>query len=688
MTTNVKFELPRTSLGREILADPQAALEREWLVTNGIGGYACASLGGASTRRYHALLAAALQPPLGRTILLSKLEEEASLGETSFNLTVNEWKDGGATLDGLAYLDRFEQEGTLPGFVYRLGEATLTKSVWMEYGFNTTYIRYSYDGPAGAGPLGLRLRPLVNCRDYHGTTHSQQDWHYQAAPEPGIAQCWAVNAGSGAPVWRLFAFDQTVEWQPAVGQGWYWGFRYRQEEARGLEAEEDLYCIGTFRLRLEPGQSVTFAASTAMPDTVVRFYSGARERELARQQAVLEKALIPQTATTLETLASRLYLAADQFIVGRPDPAHCGQLLPDYRTVIAGYHWFGDWGRDTMISLPGLALVTGRYEEAATILRSFARFISKGMLPNRFPDNPQDLDESEYNTVDATLWYFDAVAKYLDASEDWELGRQLYPVLAGIVRWHLQGTRFNIKVAGDGLLASGAEGVQLTWMDAKIGDWVVTPRRGKPIEINALWYRACRVMENLAGRFGTADDVTLYAGLAARVAAIFERTYWSEAGGYFYDLINEFGNPDPVLRPNQVIALAVAPELVSLAKARAALGQVRRHLLTPFGLRTLSPADPGYHPTYGGGPYERDSAYHQGTIWPWLFGPLGRVIMNLEGPDELRALLRPFARHLNEAGIGQVNEIFGAEAPYPPVGCIAQAWSVAQLLEAWQLLQG
>jgi predicted glycogen debranching enzyme len=309
------------------------------------------------------------------------------------------------------------------------------------------------------------------------------------------------------------------------------------------------------------------------------------------------------------------------------------------------------------------------------------------MLPNRFPDNPQEvLPESEYNTVDATLWYFDAVEKYLKATKDWELGQELYPALADIMRWHIQGTRFNIKVdERDGLLASGAEGVQLTWMDAKVGDWVVTPRRGKPIEINALWYHACRVMTELARRFGTAEKAKEYANLAYKIAANFEEIYWYEAGGYFYDLVNEFGQPDPALRPNQIIALAIAPELFSTRQAEAALAQVRQHLLIPFGLRTLSPQDLTYRPTYGGDQFHRDSAYHQGTVWPWLLGPFGQVVLRLEGREALSEVLSPFVRQLDEAAVGQLNEVFGAEPPFSPAGCIAQAWSVAQLLETWQL---
>ncbi|HEX2914678.1 MAG TPA: amylo-alpha-1,6-glucosidase [Chloroflexia bacterium] len=680
-----EITLPVISLGREVLAGENEALEREWLVTNAIGGYASASLAGANTRRYHGLLVAAFQPPLGRTVLLGKLDETVNIAGQSFELAVNEWQSGAASLEGLRYLQQFELEGTLPVFSYRLGEATLIKKIWMEYGLNTTYIQYSYEGPESAGPLQLELRPLLNNRDYHGDTHGSPDWHFKIEAESGVEQSWTVQAWEEAPRWRLMGFGAKLNWKRFEKNGWYWNFRYRQEQARGLSAGEDMYCAGTLWAELQPGQTLTVVASTELPEVIVTLFPGSRERELKRQRSLLERAC--EVDTRLDAPGASLVLAADQFIAGRPDWARPGRLLPEYRTVIAGYHWFGDWGRDTMISLPGLTLATGRYSEAAVILRSFARFISRGMLPNRFPDNPAasaTLPESEYNTVDATLWYLDALGKYFNASGDWSLGKELYPILTEIIRYHVEGTRFNIRLAADGLLASGAEGVQLTWMDAKVGDWVVTPRHGKPIEINALWYRACRVLEELS-RFFAPDRAAYYKGLAEKVAANFEQIYWNKEASYYYDLINEFGDPDTTLRPNQIIAMAVAPELFTTSKAQAALEKVREYLLTPVGLRSLTPLDPAYRPTYGGDPFSRDSAYHQGTIWPWLLGPYGQALRHFAGVENA-FLLAPFIEQLKLAGIGQVNEIYGAEPPYPPVGCIAQAWSVAQLLELSQIL--
>ncbi len=694
--------LPLTSLGREVVSDRQKALEGEWLITNGIGGFGGASLSGALTRRYHGLLIAALQPPLGRTVLLSKLDERIEVAGQVIQLDVNEWRDGSASLSGLFYLERADFRGTLPTFVYRLPGGVLQKTCWMEYGANTVYIRYEYVAAPPAPPLEIRVRALANCRDYHEDTKGSPDHAFKTTEETPNRQAWTVEAWPGAPRWQLLVRDRPAQWRPQAS-GWYWGFHYRQEQARGLTADEDLYCLGTWVASLSPRQSLTFVATVEALEAVEELYPDALERELARQQSLLVTSGMAQTGDVYDRLATRLALAADQFVVGRPDPARPGSLQADYRTVIAGYPWFSDWGRDTMIALPGLAVVTGRYAEAALILRSFARYVSQGMLPNRFPDpDPsagegglRPLGESDYNTVDASLWYFDAVQKYLEATGDDSLGQELYPVLADIVRWHVKGTRFGIKVdPQDGLLASGGPGLQLTWLDVKIDDWVVTPRSGKPVEISALWYRACRVMENLSERYGKPEGA-YYQGLAVRVAANFEKTYWNPAGGYFYDCINPDGQPDASLRPNQAIALAVAPELVRPELREAALAVVRDQLLTPYGLRTLNRGNPAYKPEYKGDRFERDSAYHQGTVWPWLLGPYALALLN-GGTEQaaaayradLESLLQPFLDHIDRACVGQVSEVFGAEPPFWPGGCVAQAWSVAQLLEIWRLRRG
>jgi predicted glycogen debranching enzyme len=690
--------LPQMRLQEPDVTNADQTLEKEWLVTNGIGGYASASLSGANTRRYHGLLVAALQPPHNRLLLLSKLEEEIRLPGYNFAFDVNEWHDANTSSHGLDYAASFTLNGQNPTFNYNFGQSNLFKTVWMEYGLNVTYVKYSYVARPGSVPAELRIRPLLNYRDYHGATRGAVGLKYNIEYEKG--NTWRVEPPyPDAISWHFMVFGRPVQYLPNQMSGWYWGLHYRQEEKRGLPgANEDVYCPGTWVLNLEPMQSVTFVATTTAPEIVRELYRNNPEgRNENRQRNLLKQNPVGWFSTPenmeIDSLATRLVLAADQFIVGRPAPDKPGELLPDYRTIIAGYHWFTDWGRDTMIALPGLTLATGRYAEAATILRSFARYTSKGMLPNRFPDNMDSptLDEGYYNTVDGTLWYFDAVDKYLTATDDWTLAQDLYPTLTEIMNCHVAGTRFGIKLDNDGLLLSGAPGVQLTWMDVKIQGWVVTPRYGKAVEICALWYKACRVMERLAAKIGTPVEVQQYRELAEKVVANFEPSFWHEEGGYLLDCLSPAGQPDTTLRPNQVIAIAVAPELVSEAKRREILTKARAHLLTPYGLRTLDPKHPNYRPRFGGDAVQRDSAYHQGTVWAWLLGPFARALLNLrdsaEVRDELRQLLRPFLKHIDEAGVGQISEVFSAEFPHEPGGTVAQAWSVAQLLEIWQMVR-
>ena len=376
-----------------------------------------------------------------------------------------------------------------------------------------------------------------------------------------------------------------------------------------------------------------------------------------------------------DSFAQSLAAASDQYLVSRGDQ----------NTVIAGYHWFGDWGRDTMIALPGLTLPTGKYDVARSILRTFASHVDQGMLPNRFPDVGET---PEYNTVDATLWFFEAARAYLAYTGDLEFVRdELYPVFAGIISWHTRGTRYGIKVDSSGLLASGELGVQLTWMDAKLGDWVVTPRRGKPVEIQALWYNALCIMEDLANRFGDEAAQKRYRHLAAVAQWSFNRLFWNEKLGCLYDAVNG-GPPDPSIRPNQIFAVSLPHSMLPRDRARSVVEKVEEHLLTPFGLRTLAPSDPRYRGSYTGGPTERDGAYHQGTVWSWLLGPFITTYIKVNGGSEearrqAQAWLSPLESHLAEAGLGNISEIFEGDAPHRPCGCIAQAWSVAEILRVY-----
>ncbi len=649
--------------GREICGDVGAAERREWLVTNGIGGYASGTVAGLPTRRYHGLLVAALQPPLGRTVLLSKLDETATYAGRAYPLFSNRWGNGAVEPAGYHHIERFRLEGTTPTWSFACADALLEKRVWMQPGANTTYIRF--DLRRASAPLALFIKALVNTRDYHALTRGG-DW--QTAIQP-VRHGLRVTAFEGAT--PLYLLSAGVEVTPE--HQWYRGYFLRQEDTRGLDALDDNLYAGEFTALLQPGESLTLVASTEPePDL------DGDAAYLVRQD--YERRLLTGSGqAAAPPWIRQLVQAADQFIVRRTTPGNA-----DGRSIIAGYHWFGDWGRDTMISLPGLTLTTGHYEVAASILRTFARYVDRGMLPNRFPDAGE---APEYNTVDATLWYFEAIRAYFEATGDNGLLRDLYPVLQDIIEWHRRGTRYSIHVdPADGLLYAGEPGVQLTWMDAKVGDWVVTPRIGKPVEINALWYNALRSMADFARRLGQpADD---YEALAEQAHAGFAR-FWNPAAGYCYDVIDGPQGNDPALRPNQLFAVSLPHSPLDIAKQRTVVDICARQLLTSYGLRSLAPDDSAFIGHYGGDQRQRDGAYHQGTVWGWLIGPFVTAHLHVyRDPAAARALLAPFAHHLADHGLGSVSEIFDGDPPFTPRGCIAQAWSVAELLRAWQVTGG
>ncbi|HZC04672.1 MAG TPA: amylo-alpha-1,6-glucosidase [Ktedonobacterales bacterium] len=686
-------ELPTLTLAPEAYGALDAALAHEWLVTNGIGGYAMGTLSGATTRCYHGYLIAAPRVPQERVALVTKLDERVTLADgAQIALGTDEYADGTVDPRGYERLTGFALEGLIPCFSYRLAEGlTLEKRLWMEHGANITFVQYRLvTAPDASGPgsatVTLRIEPFLVWRDHHASQQGNPDWHFALETEP--AACVARATPAADPC-RLTA-GPAARFE-ASGL-WYWHIEHRAEWARGLPDEEDVYLPGAFTVSLAPGATASLVLSVgdatgALPDGAVPGGADHEEivaRALARERA-RERRLLEQ-ASAHDDLVQRLTLAADQFIVGRrPAPATPadGEADPAV-TVIAGYPWFTDWGRDTMIALPGLTLATGRTAEARGLLRGFTAFMSQGMIPNRFPD--QAGDAPEYNTVDATLWLFHALDAYLSATGDWPLLDQLFNLLDSSIDWHIRGTWYGIGVdASDGLLRAGAPGVQLTWMDAKVGDWVVTPRWGKPIEICALWYRALRLMTGWAERLDR--DADPYVALAAEARANFAARFWYAAGGYFYDVVDiagESGTADASLRPNQVLALAVAPELASVEQARSALAVVERELLTPLGLRTLAPSDPRFLGIYGGDQRSRDGAYHQGTVWPWLLGAYAEARAHAFPEEDMAAtcarLLAPLEAHLREAGVGSISEIAWGALPFTPDGCPAQAWSVAEAL--------
>ena len=636
---------------QDVCRDLAAATSREWLETNGLGGFASSTIIGLNTRRYHALLTAATKPPVGRVVLLSKLEETLIIGDKRIDLSANQYPDV-VHPRGFEHLEAFRLD-PFPIFTYRIGELTLEKSVFMLHGENTTVVQYR-----ASGTCQLEVRPLIAFRDFHSTTHENGaidgnvDFGTKLAsimPYQGLPTLYlAHNAGEAEPT-----------------SDWYRNFEYAEERHRGLDFREDLYHPLTFTFALSSRKPAAIVASTQSHD--VADVPVFEKYERARRAKTVASAPVP------DEFVQSLTAAAEQFIAQR------GSL----KTVIAGYHWFGDWGRDTMIALPGLTLVTGHHDIARDILLAFAKHVDQGMLPNIFPDAGET---PEYNTVDATLWYFEAIRQYCEYSGDFELIRdELYPVLADIVDWHVRGTRYGIKVdAADGLLHAGEQGVQLTWMDAKVGDWVVTPRIGKPVEIQALWYNALRTMEFFANKLNDTHGATHYADLAARTHSSFNQQFWYGLGQYLFDVV-ENNNGDASIRPNQVIATSLKYSMLSVERARAVLMKVGRELLTPYGLRTLSQNDSRYCGQYQGDPLKRDSAYHQGTVWPWLLGPFATGYVKTFGRNKdtikkVQGWLEPLQTHLSQAGLGSISEIFFGDAPHSPCGCIAQAWSVAELL--------
>ncbi len=666
------------ALGRDAFGSFEAGHAREWLVSNGIGGFAAGTIGGAATRRYHGLLVAALRPPVGRQLLVAKLDVSVVYGGRRYALATNEYADSTVDPRGYRHLESFRLDGQHPVWTWVVGDALLTQRIWMAPGENTTCVEFRVER-ASAG-VELELRPLCANRDYH--------WHQRGAVDTTVR---AVTGGielkvGGGPRCRIL-LDEA---QFVIAPEWHWNVFHREEAARGLDTTEDLFSPATIQRTLWAGQSATLvlsAAETPADATAVR------RREAQRQDRLLAQARVPGAALyrAAPPWIAQLVLAADQFIVERRDAI--GEPLGS--TVIAGYPWFSDWGRDTMIALPGLTLATGRYDTAASILRTFARFVSQGMLPNRFPDGGE---EPEYNTVDATLWYFVAIDEYLRRTLDAALRAELYPVLEDIVDWHQRGTRYGIAVdPADGLLRAGVPGVQLTWMDAKVGDWVVTPRSGKCVEINALWFNALKVLSSIAAQENDLAAAAQYAAAAEQVHRSFNRRFWYDAGGYLYDVVDsdagaDDGQPAPgldaSLRPNQIFAVSLPYPLLDKSRSRAVVDVCARELWTPVGLRSLATSDPRFVGRYQGSVVHRDGAYHQGTVWSWLLGPFVSAHLRVHhDPAAARGFLAGIEAHLREACVGQVSEIFDGDAPFTPRGCFAQAWGVAEVLRAWSEIQ-
>ncbi len=663
-------EQAEVQFGREICGDLAAAESREWLVTNGIGGYASGTVAGSQTRRYHGLLVAALQPPVGRTQLVSAIDEIVHYAGVDFSLATHRWGSGAVDPQGFLLLEDFHLEGSTPVWTYALADALLEKRVWMRHGENTTCIQYTL--LRGSSALEMKLKALVNYRDFHSLTHAG-GWRMSIVPvENGVR----VLAFEGATPFYLKSTAATSE----PRHDWYLGCFLGEETARGLSDREDRLFAALFCTKLEVGFSVILVASTE-PAASLDAETALAERANHDVKLFQEwQAKNEKLAEEAPSWLWQLILAADQFIVRRGLPEE-----PDGRSIIAGYHWFGDWGRDTMIALPGLTLATGRAGVARQILLAFSRYVDSGMLPNNFPDAG---GKPEYNTVDAALWYFESIRQYFESTQDVVTLQVLFPVLAGMIDAHIAGTRYNIHVdPADGLLYAGGLGVQLTWMDAKIGDWVVTPRTGKPVEINALWINALETMAGFAQLLAKPRE--RYEKLAAKAKKSFER-FWNADRHCCFDVIDSPGiGNDASLRPNQIFAVSLPVSPLTPERQTAVVDVCARRLLTSHGLRSLAPGESGYSGHYGGSPRDRDAAYHQGTVWGWLLGPFALAHYRVYHDREVALrFLEPLGRQIRASGLGTLSEIFDGDTPFTPRGCIAQAWTVAELLRAWKEIAG
>ena len=636
-----------------VCTDFAAASSREWLETNGIGGFASGTVSGANTRRYHGVLTAATRPPLGRITMVSKLEETVTVGGAAFELSSNQYP-GNVHPRGYEFLTTFRLD-PFPVWTYSLPGVEIEKRLFMPHGRNATVIRYRARSTKRfkRSDAAMTLRPMLSFVDYHHLRRQGDEFNAEYFASDGQIQ---MSPAADLPPAFFSHNGINVE---RTGH-WYKNFEYAIERERGFDFHEDLF--QPFEISFDLKGEASIIISSGEPISAA--YASALEKdEVKRRRSLIKRA---GAKTEFE---QQLVLAADQFVVRRGEG----------HTVIAGYPWFSDWGRDTMIALPGLTLATGRPEIARDILLEFARNTSRGMLPNRFPDEG---DQADYNTVDATLWYFEAVRAYAAATGDYAFIREhIYKELVEIIVWHLRGTRYKIQVDTDGLLYAGEPGVQLTWMDAKIGDLVITPRTGKAVEIQALWYNALMVLADLAGRFGDEEDQRKYLSMADLAKLSFNATFWNESENCLFDVV-ENGTRDGSVRPNQIFAAALHHSMLDEERARKVVDKVESELLTPYGLRSLSPREPNYVPVYIGSPLERDSAYHQGTVWAWLIGAYVDAFRRVypEREDRVDEILRGFGGHLQEAGIGQISEIFDANPPHAPRGCPAQAWSVAEVL--------
>lgn len=645
----------KISFDKTITQNLEKALTLEWLETNGLGGWASSTIIGANTRRYHGILVAATNPPVGRVVLLSKLDETIDHHGKRLELQCNRYP-GTLHPKGYHSLERFEKE-LFPVFHYNTDGIKLKKTIAAIKGENTTIILYEVISAISS--FVLELQPFVAARYYHNLTQVNDAIRKDAKFKNGLLK---VMPYDGFEELYIQVPNSMFEHHPE----WYFNFEYPLERQRGLDYTEDLFTYGHFTVNLNLGDQFGIIISTQNPSdkNAYELFENEKQRRLK----------LFTNLSTQDDISKRLTLAADQFIVRK------GENL---KTIVAGYHWFTDWGRDAMISLPGLTLVTGRYDDAREILRTFTKYIDQGMLPNDFPDIE---DAPEYNSADTTLWFFIALYKYLHYTKDEKfIQKEMMPVLKEIIEWHLKGTRFNIHTDKDGLLYAGEPGYKLTWMEAKVDDKIISPRHGKAVETNALWYNALMIYAELLNKFETSKIANEFERRAENVKRKFQEVFWYDYEGYFYDYVDG-ETKDNSLRPNQIFALSLPYPLVSGERAKQVFKVILKKLYTPYGLRTLSPDDLNYKGHYFGNQAQRDNAYHQGTVWAWLLGPFITAMVRFYGEygrERAKKIITNFVRHFDVACIGTVSEIFDGDKPFTPRGGIAKAWSVGELLRCY-----
>ncbi|MGE5416459.1 MAG: amylo-alpha-1,6-glucosidase [Acidobacteriota bacterium] len=638
---------------------PPAGKTREWLLTNGIGGFAGSTISGINTRRYHGLLVASLKPPVDRRVTLAKLEEEIHIDGRKFSLFSSETL-GGFSGRGFDYLQEFRRF-PLPTYVYRIEDVFIEKEIMLVHGENTALIRYQVLNE-NSRRVKLNILPLITCRDYHHLTR-KNTWPFRTfGTDTGVA----VAAYEGSPVLYLSSDEARCT---KTGY-WYYNLFYETEAFRGLDSVEDLYCPVHFEVETDRSMVFWVTAKLDSGEMTRSWAIKQRSQELQRLAGIIGNLQLENGFFKV------LCLAADSFLVHRK--------TVDGMSVIAGYPWFADWGRDSMIALPGLTLVTGRHDDYRKVMRTFLTYEKDGLIPNLFPD---DAGNPVYNTVDASLWVFWSLYKYLQYTGDFSFLEEMHPYLKHIVDHYTNGTRFGIKMDSDGLVTQGEEGYALTWMDAKVHGDVITPRLGKAVEINALWHFALHFDAFLASKFAEKGRAQASKELAVRVRESFNQAFWFEKGGHLYDVVTNNG-PDEALRCNQVIPLSLPVRLLDRVRERGVLKAVWKSLYTPYGLRTLAPESGGYCKHYAGDQRERDSCYHQGTAWVWPWGHFVTAVNRTMGRTAvskrvIRRIVEPLLTHLGDAGLGTVSEIFDAEPPYSPGGCFGQAWSVAEVLRVY-----